>query len=120
MKPTNKRNPHLVELIENLLRQSREHEAKIWRDVAERLAKSRKNWAEVNIGRVARHASKGETILVPGKLLGSGEIDFPVTVASFKASASAVEKIEKAGGKVITIEQLMKERPDGSGVRIMG
>lgn len=36
----------------------------------------------------------------PVKLLGEGEIDFPLIVRVHSASKSAVEKIEKAGGKV--------------------
>lgn len=34
------------------------------------------------------------------KVLGSGEITFPVTVQGFRVSASAKAKIEKAGGSV--------------------
>lgn len=37
----------------------------------------------------------------PVKILGDGNIDFPLTVKGFKVSASAKVKIEKAGGKVI-------------------
>jgi large subunit ribosomal protein L15 len=37
---------------------------------------------------------------LPVKLLGKGEIDFPLTVLVDKVSKGAVEKIEKAGGKV--------------------
>jgi large subunit ribosomal protein L15 len=41
---------------------------------------------------------KGKDKLV--KLLGDGEINFPLTVKVHSASRSAIEKIEKAGGKV--------------------
>ncbi len=34
------------------------------------------------------------------KLLSEGEIDFPITVHVHKASQKAIEKIEKAGGKI--------------------
>jgi large subunit ribosomal protein L15 len=34
------------------------------------------------------------------KLLGNGEITYPITVRVHKASASATQKIEAAGGKV--------------------
>lgn len=37
---------------------------------------------------------------LPVKILGEGEIDRPLTVHAAKFSKSAVEKIEKAGGKV--------------------
>jgi len=36
----------------------------------------------------------------PVKLLGTGEIAFPIAVTGFEVSASAKEKIEKAGGSV--------------------
>lgn len=39
------------------------------------------------------------------KVLGDGEIDRAINVTAHKFSASAKEKIEKAGGKVTVIEQ---------------
>jgi len=38
------------------------------------------------------------------KLLGNGEIDFPLNVKVHKASKSAVSKVENAGGKVEIIK----------------
>ena len=120
MRKINKTNQHLVELIQDLKRSAYENGAPIWRDVAERLMKPSKNWAEVNISRIARNVKKNEVVLVPGKLLGSGDIDMAVTVVAYRASASAVGKITGAGGRVITIPELMEENPKGTGVRIMG
>jgi large subunit ribosomal protein L15 len=34
------------------------------------------------------------------KILGTGDITFPIAITGFEVSASAKEKIEKAGGKV--------------------
>ena len=70
-KPTRKTNADLVGLIDQLKAQSRDTGAALWRDVAKRLSKSRKNWAQPNLSRVTRYAPEGATILVPGKLLGS-------------------------------------------------
>ena len=119
MPGSGKSNPRLLELIEELKRHSYENKAPIWKDTACRLSKPRRNWAEVNISRISRYAKKGDVILVPGKLLGSGNIDRPVTVASFHASEVARRKITDSGGLVLTIEELMNKNPKGSGVRIM-
>ncbi|UCF31221.1 MAG: 50S ribosomal protein L15 [bacterium] len=43
-----------------------------------------------------RLARKG----LPVKILGVGELDRPLTVRAHKASRTAAEKIEKAGGKI--------------------
>ena len=57
---------------------------------------------------------------MPGKLLGSGEVSGKHTVAAYSVSSSAKEKIEAAGGEVVTIHDLMKANPTGKGVYILG
>ncbi|MFW6040395.1 MAG: 50S ribosomal protein L18e [Thermoplasmatota archaeon] len=116
----NKTNPILVQLVEELKEKSRKEEAPIWRDVAERLEKPSKNWAEVNLSAIERHTEEGDTIVIPGKVLGSGYLTKNVTVGSFKFSKSAKKSIEEAGGKSITIRKLADQNPKGSGVKIIG
>ena len=118
--PVSKTNPHLVNLIGELKAQSRETGAPLWRDVAMRLSKSRSNWAQPNLSRLSRHCPEGATVLVPGKLLGSGEVSAKHDVAAYSVSAGAREKIEAAGGRVLSLADLMNENPKGSGVFILG
>ena len=120
MKRNEKTNPGLVNLIQELKKHSWKVDAPIWRDIAVRLEKPSRNWAEVNVGRIARFVKKGETIVVPGKVLGAGDIDFNVTVGAYQISNQARKKIELAGGKVIDIQGLVKAKPKGKGVRIIG
>lgn len=115
-----KTNPHLVSLIQHLKDAGRTNEAPVWRDIALRLEGPTSNWAEVNVGKLNRYAEDDEIVVIPGKLLGAGEIAKKVTVASFSSSGQAREKIEKAGGKSMTIEELVAKYPKGSKVRIMG
>lgn len=49
MKKTQKTDPNLVALIAELKRETREGDAAIWRDIAQRLEKPSRNWAEVNL-----------------------------------------------------------------------
>ncbi|RLI80022.1 50S ribosomal protein L18e [Archaeoglobales archaeon] len=114
-----KSNPNLVKLIDELLVASAKNEAKVWKDLAERIAKPRRLYAEVNVSKIERYAKDNETIIVPGKVLGNGKINKKVTVAALSFSESAKRKIEDAGGKCLTIMQLLEENPKGSGVRIM-
>jgi large subunit ribosomal protein L18e len=119
MKGVSKTDPNLVLLIDELKRESREGGAAIWRDIARRLERPRRNWAEVNISRLELYANDGDTIVVPGKVLGAGSLSKKLTVAAFRLSDSARNMIENAGGRNITIEELVEENPSGSGVRIM-
>ena len=115
-----KTNPGIVTLIGDLKAQTRSNGAPLWRDVALRLEKSRSNWAEPNLSRLSRFASDEKTILVPGKLLGSGDLSSKHTVAAYSVSTSAKAKIEAAGGEVVSIHDLMKKNPTGKGVYILG
>ena len=118
--PNNKTNAQLVDVINQLKAQSRETGSAVWRDVAMRLSRSRKNWTNPNLSRVSRHAPEGATILVPGKLLGSGEFTSNHTIAAYCVSNGAREKIEAAGGRIMTYGELMNENPSGKGVVILG
>ncbi len=115
-----KTNPNLVRLVKYLKGKARNESAPIWRDVAGRLEKPSKNWAEVNLSTIQRHAKDGETILVPGKVLGAGYLNKRVSVGSFSISDGARKKIEQAGGSYMTIREMVDESPKGSGIRIMG
>jgi len=115
-----KTNPNLISLINELKDQAREKEAPIWRDVAERLEKSSKHWAEVNLSSIERNVEEGETIVVPGKVLGAGILKKEVTVGAFKASRSAKESIAEAGGELLNLRELAERKPKGSDIKIMG
>lgn len=114
-----KTNPRLSSLILLLKNTSRENEAKIWREIASRLETPGRNYAEVNLSKINRYAAKGETIIVPGKVLGSGVLSQSVRVAALNFSESATSKIRDAKGQCMTIEQLLQDNPKGSGVRIL-
>src|SRR5688572_18737352 len=115
-----KSNPVLVELIGSLKTAGRTNEAPLWRDIASRLEKPSRNWAQVNISKIDAHLGDGETAVVPGKLLGAGETSKKLTVVAFSASASAKAKIAAAGGKVLTLQDAIVAFPKGQNCRIIG
>jgi large subunit ribosomal protein L18e len=113
-------NPELVNVVNFLKKQSRENNVGIWRDAAERLSKPRRNALAVNVSRLNRYTHKSETVIVPGKVLGTGRIGHPLTVGAFAFSAKAREKIEAAKGKCLSLDGLVRKDPKGSKVKIIG
>ena len=61
-----------------------------------------------------------EATILPGKLHGSGELTNGHTIAAYSVSTGAREKIEAAGGRIMTYGELMNENPTGTGVVILG
>lgn len=107
-------NPVLVETLEVL----EEQDAPVWNAVRENLGKVNRKRPEVNISDIERIAEDGETVVVPGKVLGAGRLTKNVTVAAFNASRGAKQKISEEG-EFMFIQDLIEENPEGEGVRIV-
>ena len=114
------KSPLLKELLVNLEIQSRRKKAPIWKAVAKGLNRPRRAGYEVNLFELERAVGKKEAVVVPGNVLGEGELARPIEVAALRFSGSAREKIVRAGGKALTIQELMEKRPEGKGIRIVG
>jgi len=118
-KPTGPTNPVLKGIIEDLNAAGHKHKVPFALKIAEELSKSERIRVEVNLTRIERNAKNGEIVVVPGKVLGDGELKKPVTIAASNFSMSAMEKISKAGGKAITLAELFEQNPKGTGVKIL-
>ncbi|MFW5965250.1 MAG: 50S ribosomal protein L18e [Halodesulfurarchaeum sp.] len=114
-----KTSPRLSSLIAECKSVARETGADVWREVAGRLEKPRRSHAEVNLSRIERYATEEETVVVPGKVLGSGALRKSVSIAAVDFSASARTKIEHADGDVMHLEQALEENPEGTNVRVI-
>jgi large subunit ribosomal protein L18e len=113
-----KTNPRLSSLIADLKSAARNSGADVWSDVAERLEKPRRTHAEVNLGRIERYAREDETVIVPGKVLGSGVLQKDVTVAAVDFSGTARTKIQQVGD-TMKLEQALEQNPEGGNVRVI-
>ncbi len=102
-----------------LRKAAREHNAPIWRRVFELLNLPRRRRIAVNVSKINRCTEEGDTVVVPGKVLGAGFLDHPVTVAAYAFSEKAKKKIEEANGRCLSILELLEENPKGSGVKII-
>ena len=119
MKPI-KKNEQTATLIRELKRLAIEQDVKLWKRIATDLEKPSRQRRVVNIFKLEENAREGETIIVPGKVLGMGELTRAVDVAALAFSEEAKEKINNAKGKTLTIKELMQQNPKGAKVRILG
>ena len=120
MKKLKATNPELIALIRDLKKKSREKQSAIWSYLAERLSASKRSRIAVNISRLNRYTKDGETVAVPGKVLGAGKADHPMTIAAFAFSDRAQSKIQKAKGNCLSLRELMEKNPEGTNVKVMG
>jgi len=112
-------NQNLVNLIHQLKKLSKESKVSLWKAIALELEKPSRSRREVNLFHIDKHCNNNETILVPGKVLGYGDLTKKFKIAAFRFSSQALSKINKSG-KALTIHELMKENPQGKNIRIIG
>jgi large subunit ribosomal protein L18e len=115
-----KLNPELLRLVVELRRAGKAQGAPIWTRIADRLERARHQVIPLNVGRLERLTEAGEVVAVPGKLLAAGPLSKRLTVGAFAYSTEARAKVHAAGGTALTLHELLKARPDGAGVRLLG
>ena len=112
-------NPVVASLAGKLRSTAFENDAPVWRSISKFLEKPRRNRTSINLSKISRHTEKDDTVVIPGKVLATGELTAPVTIAALSFSVRAREKIEAANGRALRIEELVDENPKGSRVRIL-
>ena len=116
MKKLFKTNSTLVELIKELKTHSASQKTDFWKKIALELEKSTRRKRTVNLAKIDKHSKDKETVIIPGKVLGTGSLKKDVIVSAFQFSESAKSKIKNK----LSIQELLKKNPTGKGVKILG
>jgi large subunit ribosomal protein L18e len=94
--------------------------APIWKEMEHRLLKTKISKREVNVDKLSNYTKEGDIVIVPGKVLGGGNLGHSVVIYSYSISKLAAEKITTAGGKILELQDFIQKYPHGSGVKIIG
>lgn len=119
-KRTGPTNTQLRSLITELRAQASMQKVALWRRLADDLEVSSRQRRHVNLHHIARHCKENDFVVVPGKVLGTGDAPHKVNIAAFTFSQSAKEKITKAHGECLTIRELVTRNPKARDLRIIG
>jgi len=115
LKPTGPSNINTRKLIRNLWKSK----TRIWRRVSEILAKPSRNRQEINLYRLNKLTKDNDVVVIPGKILGAGTLDHPITISSLMVSELALTKLTESKSKHMSIEEMMKKYKKGSNVKIL-
>jgi large subunit ribosomal protein L18e len=111
-----KTNKNLAELIRKVKEYAGRENSGFWRRIAKELEKSTRRQRKVNVSKINKVTKAGETVIVPGNVLGNGRLDHEVTVVAFRFSESASEKVKNK----MSILELLEKNPKAKDVRILG
>ena len=71
-------NQNVKDLINDIKESFSKQKAGFWRRIVKELERPSRNRREVNVYRINNNTKDGETVIVPGKVLGNGELDHKV------------------------------------------
>lgn len=108
-----KTNPFLVATITL----ARKHEA--WHALAQRLSGATRQHASVNLSQIDAATKTGDTVVVPGKVLGVGNLTKKVRICALSFSASVKEKIKATKSEAVSIIEEIKSNPKATGVKLI-
>jgi large subunit ribosomal protein L18e len=110
-----KTNSELVETI-NMARKNDAWEAM---GVAAKLSMSTRKMAELNLSNIDKHSEEGDTVVVPGKVLGTGNINKKIKVIAMSFSQSAREKLKQKKCETASIIEEINKNPKATGLRMI-
>jgi len=93
-----------------LISELKKQKAPIFKRLASELSRPSRNRREVNLSRIEANVQKDEIAVVPGKVLGSGELTKKITIAAWAFSDGARETIKSVGADAISLRDLIKKK----------
>ncbi len=108
-----KYNPDLVETI----LKAKKHEK--WQRVAGLLSLPRKLKIEKNLDEIDKESKEADTIIVPGKVLGNGEISKRIRIAAVSFSKESIRKLKEKKCEIVSLKKEIEINPEARGVKIL-
>lgn len=93
--------------------------SKNWNKIAQIISGGRRRYSDVNIGRIEKESNDGDVIIVPGKVLGNGNLTKKIKVCALYFSESAHEKIKQGKSEGVKLIDEIKKNPEAKGVKIL-
>ena len=100
-------------------KQIKSKKSPFWLRVVELLNRGRSRRKGVNLSRLSTLVKANANVVVADKVLGTGKLMHPMTVAAPAFSVSAKAAITSAGGQALSMEEMQKMHPTGKDVAII-
>ncbi len=108
-----KRSPVLVKTLIVLKKKSG------WDRIANLASLPRRKRIEKNLDEIDKIAKEGDTVVIPGKVLGGGMIKKKIRVCALSFSLEAVRKLKEMKCEIVSLESELKTNPQYRGVLVL-
>ncbi|MEM3074370.1 MAG: 50S ribosomal protein L18e [Candidatus Pacearchaeota archaeon] len=92
---------------------------KNWIKIAYEISKPRRKNISLNLDEIDKISNDGEIIIIPGKVLGNGEINKKIKISAHNFSFKAKKKLKEKNIEINSIYEEIKRNPEAKGIKII-
>ena len=104
-------------IVKETIREALKHP--MWRAVAEKLTMPTRKYAKVNLFEIDKLTKAGDTVVIFGKILSSGELTKKVKICALSVSEKAKNKIRENKSEFFELISEIKKNPKAEGIKIL-
>jgi len=104
------------DLIENIFLAKKNNS---WKEIAHLISYPRRLQISKNLEEIEKNSKEGDTVIVPGKVLGNGDISKKIRIAATGFSKQAREKLKSKRCEIVSIRDEIKVNPKAQGIKLL-
>jgi large subunit ribosomal protein L18e len=108
-----KTNPEIIKL----LRLARKN--KTWQELVKIISGPTRRYSSVNLEKIDKETKAGDTVVIPGKVLSSGNLTKKVKICSLSISDNAKAKLKETKSEYSSISDEIKSNSKAAGIKII-
>jgi len=90
-----------------------------WEKIIKKVSGSRRKRLELNLDEIDNQTKDNDLVIIPGRVLGKGNIKKKIKISAMKYTESAKEKLKESKIEFNLIEEEIKSNPEGKGIKVL-
>lgn len=109
----NKTNSNTVELL------SEGRKQKAWNPIMKIISSSTRNYSSVNLDKIDKETKAGDTVVIAGKVLSSGNVTKKLRICALGISELAKDKLKESKSEYVSLIEEIKSNPKATGIKLI-
>jgi large subunit ribosomal protein L18e len=90
-----------------------------WNEIAKIVSGPTSRHSAINLDEISKNIKDGDKVVIPGKVLGAGELNKKISISALSFSETAKEKLKHAKIEITELKEEIKNNKEAKGVKIL-
>jgi len=106
-------------LVKDTINAALKTKSKTWHTVAQKLSAATRKHNPINLNKIDKITTTGDTLVILGKVLGGGDVTKKLRLCALSFSGSALDKLKKTRSETVTVLEEITKNPKANGVKVL-